>query len=143
MDQAQDFLFYLASERGLSPNTIEAYQRDLSYFTAVLKKRGVTSFSLVKETEIIAFLDYLRDKKLASSSIYRAMVAVKSLFRFLRRERLIQSEETLYLDTPKMWQLIPEVLTEEEVQLLLNAPKSDDPIGARDRAILEVLYASG
>lgn len=143
MDQAQDFLFYLASERGLSPNTIEAYQRDLSYFTAVLKKRGVTSFSLVKEAEIIAFLDYLRDKKLASSSIYRAMVAVKSLFRFLRRERLIQSEETLYLDTPKMWQLIPEVLTEEEVQLLLNAPKSDDPLGARDRAILEVLYASG
>ncbi|MBS0629977.1 MAG: site-specific tyrosine recombinase XerD [Verrucomicrobia bacterium] len=143
MQPIEDFLFYLASERGLSKNTVEAYGRDLSYFTEVLQKRGVDALSQVKEGEILAFLDWLKQKKLASSSIYRAMVALKSLFRFLRRERLIQSEETLYLDTPKMWQLIPEVLTEQEVQLLLNAPKSEDALGARDRAILEVLYACG
>lgn len=143
MNAIEDFLFYLASERGLSKNTVEAYQRDLSYFVEVLQRRGINDLSLVKETEIIAFLDRLKEKKLASSSIYRAMVALKSLFRFLRRERLIKSEETLYLDTPKMWQLIPEVLTEKEVQELLHAPNIEDPIGARDRAILEVLYASG
>lgn len=143
MTHIEDFLFYLASERALSKNTVEAYQRDLSYFQEVLQKRGIDDLSLVKEAEIIAFLDRLKEKKLASSSIYRAMVALKSLFRFLRRERLIKSEETLYLDTPKMWQLIPEVLTEKEVQELLNAPNIEDPLGARDRAILEVLYASG
>lgn len=143
MTHIDDFLFYLASERGLSKNTVEAYQRDLTYFEEILQKRGIDDLSLVKEAEIIAFLDRLKEKKLASSSIYRAMVALKSLFRFLRRERLIKSEETLYLDTPKMWQLIPEVLTEKEVQELLNAPNIEDPIGARDRAILEVLYASG
>jgi len=143
MQHIEDFLFYLASERGLSKNTIEAYQRDLAHFTEVLQKRGVDSLAAVKEGEILAFLDRLKQKQLASSSIYRAMVVLKSLFRFLRRERIIQSEETLYLDTPKIWQLIPEVLTEQEIQELLHAPNSEDPIGARDRAILEVLYASG
>lgn len=143
MHVIEDFLFYLASERGLSKNTVEAYQRDLAHFTEVLEKRGIKDLSFVKEAEIIAFLDRLKEQKLASSSIYRAMVALKSLFRFLRKERLIKSEETLYLDTPKMWQLIPEVLTEDEVQQLMSAPNCDEPMGARDRAILEVLYASG
>ena len=138
-----DFLFYLASERGLSKNTSLAYRRDLSYFLEVMQERGVSSFSDVREGEIIAFLDFVRAKGWASSSVYRAMVALKSLFRFLKKERLVSSEEPLYLDTPKMWQLIPEVLSEREVMRLLDAPNPDELIGARDRAILEVLYASG
>lgn len=143
MIAVEDFLFYLSSERGLSRNTIEAYQRDLRYFVEVLENLAVTEFNEVGEGEIIAFLEFLKGKGHASSSIYRAMVALKSLFRFLRRERLVTSEKPLYLDTPKMWQLIPEVLTEDEVQRLLAAPDIEEKIGARDRAILEVLYASG
>ena len=139
----EDFLFYLGSERGLSPNTMEAYQRDLFHFLKVAQERGINAFSQVAEKEIIAFLEALKRKNYASSSIYRAMMALKSLFRFLRKERLIETEETLYLDTPKMWQLIPEVLTEGEVEKLLKEPYMDEPLGARDRAILEVLYASG
>lgn len=139
----EDFLFYLASERGLAKNTTMAYERDLSYFLDLLDTRGVASFADVKEGEILAFLDTLRAKEWASSSVYRAMVALKSFFRFLRKERLIQAEETLYLDTPKMWQLVPEVLTEGEVRRLLDAPDTEGPMGARDRAILETLYASG
>ncbi len=135
----EEFLFYLASERGLSKNTVEAYRRDLHCFAAV----AGNDFAMVSEREIALFLDTLRSKQLASSSIYRAMVALKSFFKFLRRERLISTERTLYLDTPKMWQLVPEVLTEEEVQRLLACPNPDEWIGVRDRAILEVLYASG
>ena len=143
MNEIDDFLFYLASERGLAKNTIEAYRRDLAYFSDVLKQKNMTDFSQVREKEIQAFLQLLQSKNLASSSIYRAMVALKSFYRYLRREKLVQSEETLYFDTPKMWQLIPEVLTESEVQQLLEVPNEEEPIGARDRAILEILYASG
>lgn len=142
-DALDDFLFYLSSERGLSKNTIEAYRRDIGYFIQSLTGQKITDFGSVKEPQIVAFLASLKSKEYASSSIYRAMVALKSLFRFLRKERMIPHEETLYLDTPKMWQLVPEVLTEGEVQSLLVSIESDDAIGARDRAILETLYASG
>ncbi|MDN3506346.1 MAG: site-specific tyrosine recombinase XerD [Simkaniaceae bacterium] len=136
----EDFLFYLGSEKGLSKNTVMAYRRDLSAFLDVVRK---ADFASISKEDILAFMDSLRSKNLASSSIYRAMVALKTFFRFLRREKLISSEETLYLDTPKVWQLVPEVLTEPEVQVLLNAPSEEEPLGARDRAILAVLYASG
>lgn len=139
----EDFLFYIASEKGLSKNTVEAYRRDLSRFLATVCDHGVQSLSEVSEREIIAFGQRLRRENLASSSIYRAMVALKSFFRFLRKERMISSDETLYLDTPKMWQLIPDVLTEEEVEALLSAPNPNSLLGARDKAVLEVLYASG
>ncbi len=139
----EDFFFYLASERGLSKNTAIAYRRDLFCFFSVIEKRGISQFSEISKGEILAFLDHLKSKKQASSSIYRAMIALKSFFRFLRKEKLVPTEETLYLDTPKVWQLVPDVLTENEVQELLLIPNIEEPLGARDRAILEVLYASG
>lgn len=139
----EDFLFYLASEKGLSKNTIEAYQRDLIAFKKLLDKQKISDFSLIKERQVADFLATLKAKNYASSSIYRCMMAIKSFFRFLRKERVISHEETLYLDTPKLWQLIPEVLTEDEVQSLLRSCPPENALGARDRAILEVLYASG
>jgi integrase/recombinase XerD len=71
------------------------------------------------------------------------LIAVKVFFRYLKREGMIPQDPTLHLDTPKLWQLIPEVLSCEEVERLLAAPDQESPVGARDRAILEVLYASG
>lgn len=138
-----DYLFYLASEKELSKNTALAYRRDLTSFLEVCRGQGLSSFAQVEQTDILKFMEALKERQLASSSIYRALIAVKSFFRFLRRERLIPSEETLYLDTPKVWQLVPEVLSQEEVQSLLEAPDVEGMIGVRDRAILEVLYASG
>ncbi|NGX39098.1 MAG: Tyrosine recombinase XerD [Chlamydiae bacterium] len=144
MEQAvEDFLFYLASERGLSRNTTLAYGRDIRSFLEVMQGRGLKGFSDVKEEEVLLFIATLKKKEHATSSIYRALIALKSLFRFLRKEGYIPSKHTLYLDTPKIWQLIPEVLTEKEVQDLLQAPNTEEKIGARDRAILEVLYACG
>lgn len=143
LESIEDFLFYLGSERGLSKNTVLAYRLDLHQFLKIMQARGLSAFSEVSQGEILAFLDLLRAKGLASSSISRALVTLKSFFKFLRKERLISSEETLYLDTPKMWQLVPEVLTEGEVEALLEAAVPEGAIGARDRAILEVLYASG
>lgn len=142
MHVIEDFLFYLASEKGLSKNTIEAYRRDLNILISILEKNH-TSITQTGEKEVGAFLEELQKRKFASSSICRAVVALKGLFRYLRKERIVSGEQSFYLDTPKVWQLVPEVLTEGEVKNLLGIPNNDDFIGARDKAILEVLYASG
>ncbi|MBI2743353.1 MAG: site-specific tyrosine recombinase XerD [Chlamydiales bacterium] len=142
-DLVSDFLSYLASEKGLARNTLIAYEQDLEHFFSVLEKRKIEEISLVTEETIIAFLAYLKDKQYASSTICRMLVAVKVFFRFLKRERKIAHDATSYLDSPKMWQLIPEVLSIEEMRRLLETPDVTTMQGARDKAILEVLYASG
>lgn len=142
-DTVLDFLSYIGSEKGLAKNTIEAYGRDLDLFCERLAEKGVSDFRSVGQQEVFDFLGHLKEKGQASSSMCRALVAVKVFFRFLRRERLVDKEETLYFDMPKLWQLIPEVLTCDEVNRLLAIPNSETFLGARDRAILEVLYASG
>lgn len=134
-----EFLLYLASEKGLSPQTIVAYRRDLKLFSSSLKEQTLE----VTESEVVAFFEKLQSEKYASSSIYRAAMALKGFFRFLRREKILTQETPLYLDTPKVWQLVPEVLTEEEVCRLLEVPQSLEGRGARDLAILEVLYSCG
>jgi integrase/recombinase XerD len=144
MDHAiSDFLSYLGSERGLSRHTIEAYGRDLTLFSQVLKNQKIDRLEDVREKEILSFLTHLSSKKFAGSTICRALVAVKVFFRFLKKEGMIPKDVTFYLDAPKIWQLVPEVLTIQEVETLLNAPDPSSHVGARDSAILQVLYASG
>lgn len=135
-----DFLDYIRSEKGLSPHTIEAYGRDISSFIQFLNGKH---WKEVSSEEILAFLGFLKSKKFASSTICRTLVAVKVFFRFLKKEGAITLDLGRYFDTPKLWQLIPEVLTTEEVDSLLSQPKTDDSIGARDKAVLELLYATG
>jgi integrase/recombinase XerD len=136
----EDFLSYLCSEKGLSRNTLEAYGRDLR---ALLHFLGLSDFTPVKEAEIIRFLSHLKDQRYASSSICRTLVAIKVFFRFLKREKLMEEDPTQHLDLPKLWQLIPEVLTFQEVEQLLKMPDSSTQQGALDRAVFEVIYASG
>jgi integrase/recombinase XerD len=138
-EEIEEFIAYLASERGLARHTLDAYQRDLRHFSKGLKKRAEE----ITEEEIIAFLLELRKKNYASSSCARALVALKVFFRFLKREGKVARDMTLYLDTPKIWQLIPEVLSPEEVSALLAVPDERTLVGARDKAILQVLYGSG
>lgn len=141
--QIDDFVIYLASEKGLALNTLEAYRRDLQAFAAFLRKGGEGTFSRVQEPQIVQFLMSLRLQKYASSSIARNLIAIKVFFKFLKREQVVESNAALYLETPKLWQIIPEVLTVEEVDRLLNQPDLETSIGIRDKAILEILYSSG
>lgn len=141
--EVDDFCLYIASEKGLAQNTIEAYRHDTLVFVQFLRDRGVPSFEKVDQSEIVEFLGLMRAKNYASATICRALITIKVLFRFLKREGLVSTNIALYLETPKLWQLIPEVLDFEEVERLLMAPKQDTFVGARDRAILEVLYGSG
>lgn len=138
-----DFFSFLSSEKGFSKNTTEAYARDLALFAKSLEKQGEPSFLKVEEKHIICFLDSMQKHMYASSTIYRALMAIKTLYRFLRQESHMTSNPSKHMDSPKLWQIIPDVLTTDEVDLLLSAPSSDDFIGSRDKAIFETLYATG
>jgi integrase/recombinase XerD len=135
-----DFLLHLRSERGLSNNTIEAYGRDLTSFITFIKKNSVHSIS---QDDAIDFLSHLKSHDYASSSCARALIAIKVFFRFLYREEILAKDLGLFLDTPKLWNTLPEVLSYQQVEALLQQPNVATPIGLRDRAIIELLYATG
>lgn len=142
-NEITDFIDYISSEKGLALNTLESYRRDLESFADFLKRRGQLSFVSANSDQIVAFMGALQNQGYASASICRSLIAIKVFYRFLLREGIVGTNIALYLESPKLWQLIPEVLTCEEVEQLLKQP---DPLtfqGARDKAILEVLYASG
>ncbi len=134
MNHLADFIAYLRSEKGLSPHSIEAYERDVRLF--------LEHYSYSVE-DVIAHLSDLKARGYASSSIARTLIAIKVFFRFLFRENILEKNLSLMLETPKLWQLVPEVMSQAEVLRLLETPNRETFSGARDRAILEVLYASG
>lgn len=135
-----DFLDYIRSEKGLSPNTIEAYGRDVRSFAGFLQR---SEWKEVGSEQILAFLGHLKARNYASASICRILVAIKVFFRFLKREGEVSVDLGRYFETPKLWQLIPEVLTAAEVDALLAQPDASGAVGARDKAVLELLYATG
>lgn len=139
----KDFIIYLASERGASPHTLEAYRRDTEVFCHFLQRSGVTDWNQVQESHLIAFLASKKDSDYATSSLCRHLIAIKVFFRFLKREGVISENITLHVDSPKLWQLIPDILSLEEIENLFNQPDTETVFGARDKAILETLYASG
>jgi integrase/recombinase XerD len=139
----QDFATYLISEKGLSLHTLEAYKRDIQDFLVFLKPFSLSHWKDVQQQHVIDFLAFKKKNEYASASISRALIALKVFFRFLKREDVIQHNVSVLLETPKVWQLIPDVLSVEEMECLLSQPDPATQKGARDRAILEVLYASG
>jgi integrase/recombinase XerD len=135
-----DFLSFISSEKGLSRNTVLAYAQDLSLLFNFLP--GCTVETLSQE-DLISFLSFLKEQKYAESSVGRILIAVRVFFRFLKQEGKIQENPAFYLESPKLWQLVPELLTYPEVEELLHAPDPSHTVGARDRALLELLYACG
>lgn len=141
--QLSNFLCYITTEKGHSPHTIDAYRRDLLHFITFLKELNIDSFATATSNHLINFLANLQSNKYAAASISRAFIAIKVLFRFLKREGIIKENIAMYLETPKTWQAIPSVLTIEETNKLLSQPDRQTSNGARDAAILELLYSSG
>jgi integrase/recombinase XerD len=142
-EQLAEFSMYLAAEKGLSPHSIEAYCRDTQAFANFLKLQGEHSFAYLEHRKIVQFLSQMKVSNYASSSICRALIAIKVLCRFLKRENVTKTNVALYLESPKLWQLIPEVLAYDEVEKLFAQPDINNAEGSRDRALLEVLYSSG
>lgn len=131
-----DFIAYITSEKGLSLNTAQAYGRDIHFFLLHFPPP-------YSQEAVIHHLTQMKSAGYASSTIARTLISLKIFFRFLFREAILDRDLSADLETPKIWQLIPEILTKTEVDRLLEAPDEQTAIGCRDKAILEVLYASG
>ena len=138
----EDFLTWLAAERGRSSNTLVAYRRDLSSYWAWLVERG-ESLDDVTGSDLDAYVGHLRERGLAPSSVKRALVAVRSLHRFRSEEGLAESDPSASIETPRVPAGLPKALTESEIEGLLAQVVGDDPVSLRDRAVLEVLYGTG
>jgi len=137
-----DFLEYLSVECGASPNTISAYKTDLEDFSRRLADAGVNSINRIRRPDILTYISALKESDLATATIARRLVAVKMFCRFLLSEGYTTSDPTAALASPALWQRIPHALNTLEVDKLLSV-EWDGAIGLRNKAILEVLYATG
>ena len=139
----ESFLDHISLERGLSINTRKAYADDLRQFLGWLDQKGVTSLNQVSRKQILDHLMAMKARGMTTNSISRHLVSIKVFFRFLQQEGLLDRNVTDTMDSPKLWKILPDTLSEKEVDLLLRAPDMRKPLGVRDRAILEMFYASG
>ena len=143
------YLAHLRVERGLSQNTLAAYERDLSRYADFLRTRRARAFADVEEADVTAFLEALRTgsdggRPLVASSAARTVTAVRGFHRFLLDEGLTEADPAARVRPPQVGRRLPKALSVEEVTRLLDAASaSDDAVGVRDRALLEVLYATG
>lgn len=139
----EEFLNYLSIERGLSKNTIASYRTDLIHFINYVETKGVKDIERIKRQDITTYLLHLKDKGLSGNSISRALVAIKMFYRFLVQERFIKDDVAGVMESPKLIRPLPNVLNVGEVDKLLNAPDVRDWMGIRDKAALELMYATG
>ena len=132
-------------EDGLSRNTLESYRSDLEQFGAWLTKHRHQDNGLITAThsDLLAFIAYKFSARVKASTTCRELSSLKRFYRFLLREGKIQVDPSLNIDAPKLPRSLPASLTEADIEGLLNAPDIHVPLGLRDRAMLEVLYASG
>lgn len=138
-----DFRGYLTAERGLSPNTVLAYGRDLERFALWVQSGGLKNFREPTVRELTGYLAHLQEENLAAPSTARHLVALKMFYRYLRLEGRVENHAVDLLSSPSLWERIPHVLSPESVDKLLSAPRSDDRFYLRDKALLETLYATG
>jgi tyrosine recombinase XerC len=137
------FVAHLRDERGLSPHTVAAYRRDVTQFLSFAGRAGVTDPAAVEPLLLRRFLALQRTRGLAASSIARKGAALRALFRFLARRGLVAEDPAAGLGVPRGPRRLPVVLKVRQVDRLLAGPQPADPVGLRDRAVLELLYATG
>lgn len=137
------FLNMLTVEKGLARNTLEAYSRDLNRLVHFLKSRGVHSWQEIDSVRLRQYLSWLRGRGLGARSIARNIVAVRQLHRFLEKEEVITENPVPSFLLQRAARKLPHTLGREEVQSLLNQPDPAAPLGLRDRAMIELLYATG
>ncbi len=136
------FLSYLRVEKGLAPNTLSAYGRDLGKFAAFAAARK-RRLGQMERDDVVDFLGHLYRSKLDSRSVARHLVALRTFFRFAVSEKRLKADPTLNLESPKCWKKLPAFFSIEEVERLLAQPVASTPMGLRDKAMLELLYSTG
>lgn len=139
----EDFVHYLTFEKELSKNTLESYKRDIEQFFQYLQEKQIHDMKDTNKTTVITYLLYLQKKGKATSTISRNLASIRSFSQFLLSEKYISKDPTINLETPKSEKKLPSVLSLKEVELLLSQPAENTEKGIRDKAMLELLYATG
>lgn len=138
----EQYIMYLQDVKKTSANTVTAYKRDLTKLMQFLSERGVGDVSRISFTDLNSYILLLEKEGAATSSISRNVSTIKSFFLFLLRNRYIDNDPAQNLKAPKILKKAPRILTVEEIEVLLSLP-DDSPKGLRDKAMLELLYATG
>lgn len=142
-DYIEDFINYLSVERGLAKNTLLAYTRDLKKYTEFLKTKKVIDPDDVAKKHITDYMFEQKESNISANTICRYLAAIKMFHRYLLRERLAKADPSNLVDTPKLWKRVPDVLTTLEIEAMIQETKGRGWQAVRDRAILELFYASG
>ncbi|MGO3733095.1 MAG: site-specific tyrosine recombinase XerD [Vagococcus sp.] len=141
--QLEEYLHFLKIERGLSDNTIKSYERDLNQYLEFLSKHAISNWDNIDRYLVLDFLEQLRSENKSSATIIRMISSLRKYHQFLRQERYAETDPMQYIDTPKKSQTLPKTLSVKEVEKIIEAPDTSNVLGIRDRAILEVMYATG
>jgi len=139
----QKFVDFLENEKGLSDNTLQSYRRDILQYISYLNKMNITNIAGVNKTTVITYLLYLQKEGRATSTISRNLASIRSFYQYLNKINLVEQDPTQNLESPKVEKKLPQILSTKEVELLLEQPKCVDLKGYRDKAMLELLYATG
>jgi integrase/recombinase XerD len=143
-DHLKDFMHFLIVEKGLANNTIMSYERDLkSYIRYLQNVESVLSMNEVQRVHIVHFLGFLKEQGKSSKTIARHIASVRSFHQFLLRDKAVNQDPSVLIETPRLERTLPKVLSLQEVEILLDSSKPDNHYGIRDKAMLEVLYATG
>jgi integrase/recombinase XerD len=137
------FREYLRAERGMADNTVISYNHDLERFASWAAEGQLKDYRRPTLGELADYIAFLREEKLAPASAARHLVALKMLYRFLKMEERADSATVDLISSPTLWERIPTILSPANVEMLLLAPQANDRFYLRDRALLEILYATG
>lgn len=139
----QRFVDFLENEKGLSDNTLQSYRRDIQQYISYLQEINISNIAGINKTAIITYLLYLQKKGRATSTISRNLASIRSFYQYLNKVNIVEQDPTQNLESPKVEKKLPQILSTQEVELLLEQPKCVDLKGYRDKAMLELLYATG
>ena len=138
-----EFMEYLQNEKNISGNTELSYRRDLKKMAAYFDQAGVQKMEEVTEADLKVYLGEMRKEKFAPATISRNIASIRAFFHYLLKKGIIREDPSEYLKAPKIQKKTPEFLTVEEVDRILRQPSSETGKGIRDKAMLELLYATG
>lgn len=139
----QKFVSFLDNDKRLSLNTLQSYKRDLDQYIEYLQELNLNCISNTNKSTIITYLMHLQKKGRATSTISRNLASIRSFYQYISKNNIIEKDPTIELESPKVEKKLPQVLSTKEVELLLEQPKCNDLKGFRDKAMLELLYATG
>ncbi|MBU1184846.1 MAG: site-specific tyrosine recombinase XerD [Pseudomonadota bacterium] len=138
-----EYLNFMAIEKGASPNTIDGYSRDLNRYAGFVGELGIRKIGEVGTEELISYLARLQGEGLAANTVNRALAALRGFYKYLLREKKVDSTPIAHIELARVWSRLPDVLSREEMGLLLAQPDSATPASVRDSAMLELMYATG